>query len=644
MCGITGLIQFNNRDSDMAQDIEHILKPMTDALTHRGPDSSGYWVDENLPVGLGHRRLAIVDLSAQGHQPMHSTSGRYVLAYNGEIYNFLSLKTSLEDLGHRFKGHSDTEVFLAAIEEWGLNAALQKINGMFAIALWDKQSEELHLIRDRFGKKPLYVGWVEDSLIFGSELKALHQYPDFKKHKVIDKDVLALYMRYSYVPAPYSIFKNIWTVPAGCRLCLNYANIDAGQDLSKLFEVYFDCGRVLQDAKTESFTKDFDAQLDGLEQEVQAAVERRLISDVPLGAFLSGGIDSSLVVAMMQKLSSTPVKTFSIGFHEKDYNEAEFAKAVAEHLGAEHTEYYIDADTVREALHQMAEIYDEPFADASQMPTFLIAQRAKKDVTVVLTGDGGDEMFAGYKRHFEAPAVWRKLSLCPRFLRCSLKNVLFLMLPTKLKNNNFRVNRLLEVMDAESLSDFYDRLAGQWHNSTDLVNGAKALERRHAAFDVYHRGLKAEEQMVFADVVSHLPDRMNVKVDRASMANSLETRAPLMDVDLFQHAWRLPLSSKVSGNKGKFILRSLLERYVPKTLFERPKQGFTPPLNAWLCSDFKSWVEPMVHDSSLPANQYFNLDLIRQSWERVLKGSEADTLRVWNFVMFHLWYERWGKA
>ncbi len=642
MCGISGVMALGRAPSGQ-HELTDLIEAMTNKIQHRGPDSSGLWADADVPLALGHRRLSIVDLSALGHQPMASVDGRYMVVYNGEIYNFISLRRTLEDAGFRFKGHSDTEVLLAAVMHWGVNTALQKINGMFAMALWDTQQKELHLIRDRFGKKPLYVGWAGGDLIFASELKAFSAHPAFLKTRQINKDALAQYMRFSYVPAPYSIFENVWTLPAGHRLTMKYDPQAYGADLSKAFEVYFHAGQVIDECRQHGAFNDddFDAALQDLDAVLNKAVERRMISDVPLGAFLSGGIDSSLVVGMMQAQSPTPIKTFSIGFHEKNYNEAEHAKAIAAHLGTDHHEFYVDAQAVQDCLGIMADIYDEPFADASQIPTYLVAKEARRHVTVVLTGDGGDEMFAGYKRHYDAAAVWRKMRLLPQPLRQAMQRGLLMGLPSALKNKNPRVNRLLEVMDSEDGFDFYNHIAGQWHDAEALVKGAKYAPRLLEASSFAMNGLKTEEAFVYWDVLSHLPDRMMVKVDRATMASAMESRAPFMDVNVFKQAWAMPLSYKVKDGQGKYIVRKLLEQYVPKHLIDRPKQGFTPPLNHWLKQDLCGWIDGLLNDSQNAVNAYFDMSLIQQSWRRCLQGSEADTLRIWNYAMFVLWHQRW---
>lgn len=642
MCGITGIFDVGARGAPHIDALRGMAQAMSDSLTHRGPDSSGVWGDENTPIALGHRRLAIVDLSSHGDQPMHSPSGRYVAAYNGEIYNFRDIRRNLEDAGHKFTGHSDTEVLLSAIEHWGINTAVQKINGMFAIALWDRQSKELHLLRDRFGKKPLYVGWAGQQIVFASELKAFATQPDFQRHKTINPDVLALYMRLSYVPAPHCIFNNVWSIPAGQRVTLKYGKVELGQDLSALFDVYFDAGAQIQNCRAEADPKlGFDDALSGLDHVMHKAVERRLISDVPLGAFLSGGIDSSLVVAVMQEQMNAPVQTFSIGFNEPKYNEAEHAKAIAAHLGTDHHEYYVDSGAVKDSIALMADVYDEPFADASQIPTFMVARAASKDVTVVLTGDGGDEMFAGYKRHYQGAQVWRKMRLLPSPLRKALQALLLKTLPASQQCQNDKINRLLEVMDSSSLNGFYNGLSQQWHDTEALVHGSADITLLNQDIRRQVQGLKPEEEMVYWDVLSHLPDRMMVKIDRATMASGLESRAPFMDVDVFDYAWSLPLAHKINAGQGKYVVRELLARYLPRHLYERPKQGFTPPLNAWLNGDLKSWVDGLINDKSASANGYFDLGLIAASWQRAALGSESDTLRVWNFVMFHLWYQRW---
>ncbi|MCS5598113.1 MAG: asparagine synthase (glutamine-hydrolyzing) [Alphaproteobacteria bacterium] len=644
MCGLAGVMALGRAASDH-HDLTSLLEAMSGKIQHRGPDSSGLWQDSNVPLALGHRRLSIVDLSELGHQPMASADGRYMIAYNGEIYNFLSLRRTLEDAGHRFKGHSDTEVLLAAISHWGINTALQKINGMFAIALWDVQAKELHLIRDRFGKKPLYVGWAGGDFIFASELKAFSAHPEFSKTKSINKNALAQFMRFSYVPAPYSIFDNVWTLPAGHRLTLKYDAQLYGADLQKMFEVYFHAGQVIEECRQHgSFLEDdIEVALQDLDAVMNKAVERRMISDVPLGAFLSGGIDSTLVVAMMQEQSPVPIKTFSIGFHDPAHNEAEHAKAIATHLGTDHHEFYVGSDDVKDCLNLMADMYDEPFADASQIPTYMVAKAAREHVTVVLTGDGGDEMFAGYKRHYDAAAVWRKMRLLPRPLRQAMARTLRVALPSALKNKHGRINRLLEVMDSEDALDFYNRIAGQWHDAENLVRGARYVPRLLDKTQYACNGLNTEESFVYWDVLSHLPDRMMVKVDRATMACAMESRAPFLDVNVFKQAWAMPLSYKVRSGQGKYIVRRLLEKYVPKALFDRPKQGFTPPLNTWLCTDLRDWVEGLIADQQSAVNDYFDMSRIAAAWQRCLQGSEADTLRIWNYTMFTLWYKRWMR-
>lgn len=647
MCGITGF--YSTQKLREHKRFHAIAKAMSDVLTLRGPDSAGIWQGKDLPIVLAHRRLAIVDLSAEGHQPMESSSGRYVLTYNGEIYNFLALRKALEQSGIVFRGRSDTEVILAGVEVWGLNLTLQKMHGMFALALWDRKEKQLHLIRDRLGKKPLYVGWAGKMLVFGSELKALAAHPDFKAD--INRDSLALYLRYGYVPAPHCIYKNIWQLPAGFRLALDVSALRPGENLEARMEPYWHHLRVLEEARAKATPRTEGQILKEFEALLSLCVKERMISDVPLGAFLSGGIDSSLIVALMQKESPTSVKTYSIGFDEAGFDEAGFAKKIAAHLGTDHHELYLRPEDARDVIPELPQIYDEPFADISQIPTYLVSKFARRDVTVALSGDGGDEMLGGYNRHIVTPAIIRKMKLLPLPVR-KLMAKLIKSVPIKtLDLANFdqlkrgeHLHKIAEILPLSSQQEIYRALVSQWQSPLELLARDRAQEPQTLLERAEWKpsGLSFAEEMMYDDALTYLPGDILTKVDRASMAVSLEARAPLLDARLYEYVWSLPEHVKIRNGQGKWLLREVLKRHVPAALFERPKQGFSIPVSDWLRGPLREWADELLRSERLVQEGFLNAPLVHKAWEDHQKGAGNYGTRLWTILMFQTWLERWG--
>lgn len=618
---------------------------MAETLAHRGPDSDGLWQDPDVPLVLGHQRLAILDLSPEGHQPMLSDSAGFAIAYNGEIYNYLDLKKELELAGLSFKGRSDTEVILGAVEHWGLNLALQKLNGMFAFALWDRKQRQLHFVRDRLGKKPLYIGWAGDMLVFGSELKALRAHSDFKAET--DRDVLGLYMRYGFIPAPHCIYKNVWSLPAGFRLTLNIQNLKPGAQLSSQMETYWHPLRVLEEARQRPVKKSESQIILEFEELLTSCVRDRMISDVPLGAFLSGGIDSSTVVALMQKISSRPVKTYTIGFHENGFDEATYAAKVAAHLGTDHHALYISPEDALDTIPRLPEIYDEPFADISAIPTFLVSRFARNDVTVALSGDGGDEMLGGYNRHVMGPKIMNRMRLVPRPLRKILAGAIE-KIPTQKwddiadgrPQSGSAMHKAAAIMALDTPEDIYTRLLSQWPQPP--VPGAISLPLlQDRAEWQSSQNLSLAEKMMYWDALFYLPGDILTKVDRASMAVGLEARAPLLDRRIYEYVWRLPETLKIRDARGKYLLREVLARHLPRDLFERPKQGFNMPIGAWLRGPLKDWAEDLLDEDAMNAQGFFDAKSIRNIWQAHLNGHGNHAGQLWTVLMFQAWQKRW---
>jgi asparagine synthase (glutamine-hydrolysing) len=627
---------------------------MSAVLANRGPDDHGVWSDETSGVALGHRRLSIIDLSEHGHQPMHSACGRFVTVFNGEIYNFRELSKILVEAGHVFRGHSDTEVLLAAITEWGIEKAVQRFNGMFAIAVWDKKERVLHLLRDRMGEKPLYYGWVGDVFLFGSELKALHAYENFKP--TVNRDALALYFRYRYVPYPYSIYEGIYKLTPGSILTVQP---EKPGELPEPIP-YWSLQELVETGAAEPFSNSESDIISNFEELLGDAVEMRMVSDVPLGAFLSGGIDSSSIVALMQSRSSRPVETYSIGFNEADYDEAIYAKAVANHLGTSHTELYVTANEAMDVIPLLAQMYDEPFADSSQIPTHLIAQLARKHVTVALSGDAGDELFAGYWRHFMATRIWNNAQNFPEFMRrfCAgsitsispaswdrMRRSIDFLLPEKLRNFAVgdRAYKMASIIGSKNETEMYRALVSDWFEPENLVLNSKEPQLDSMDESGSLQLADYRNKIMFLDSMNYLPGDILTKVDRATMAVSLEARVPFLDPKVIEFSSRVPMDMKVRNGKGKWILRQLLSRYVPDSLVNRPKMGFGVPIDSWLRGPLRGWAEDLLDEQKLKEQGYLNSALVQQTWKEHISGKRNWQNQLWDVLMFQAWQSHWGN-
>ncbi|OHU90676.1 MULTISPECIES: asparagine synthase (glutamine-hydrolyzing) [Pseudoalteromonas] len=649
MCGFSGFYD----SSHQLNDYEQQLQRMGEAIIHRGPDDGGIWFDQQVGLGFSHRRLAIVDLSSSGHQPMASQAGRFVIAFNGEIYNHIELREELGTQvdGIQWRGHSDTETLLACIEAWGFKETLVKATGMFAIALWDKQTRTLSLARDRVGEKPLYYGWHNDCLIFGSELKALTQHRLF--HKAIDKNALTLLLRHNYIPAPYCIWKNTQKLLPGTILTVDLQTNECHS------EAYWSIKETLEQASRKQQQKSDEAAIDELEAVLSGAIAKQMVADVPLGAFLSGGIDSSVIVALMQAQSKTPIKTFSIGFHEKKYNEAEHAKAVANHIGTDHTELYVSAEDALEVVPKLATMYDEPFADSSGIPTYLVSKMAKEKVTVSLSGDAGDEIFCGYNRYVLTHGMWSKIKYIPVPLRKLAAKTLTALAPATWDKLGHFLEKILPgkipayfgdkihkgagVLSLPSIEHLYKNLVSLWHDPSSVVLGAKEPETVVSDLRFRPKLNSHIEGMMGTDMMSYLPDDILVKVDRAAMAVSLETRVPFLDHHLIEHAWQIPMNQKIRNGKGKWVLREVLYRHVPKKLIERPKMGFGIPLEDWLRGPLKPWAEELLARERLLKEKIFCPQQIAKKWEEHQSGKRNWSYHLWTVLMFQAWLTEQGE-
>ena len=659
MCGLTGFWQPSNFSAEAAQ---AIAEKMADRISHRGPDDAGVWVDESAGIALAHRRLSILDLSLAGHQPLVSASGRYVIVFNGEIYNHLDLRRELEQIPPNpsltmwgeviplWCGHSDTETLLAGFEAWGIEATLRKTVGMFAIALWDREERLLTLARDRMGEKPLYYGFQNDTFVFGSELKALKAHPDFVGE--IDRDVICLYLRHCYIPAPYSIYKDIKKLLPGTYLQLPFGrDVDALRAASP--KVYWNLADVAAQGVATSFVGSVADAVAVLDSQLKQSIGLQMMADVPLGAFLSGGVDSSTVVALMQAQSVRPVKTFSIGFDEQGYNEAGYAKAVAKHLGTDHTEIYVSSAEAMQVIPMLGELYDEPFADSSQIPIFLVAQMARQHVAVSLSGDGGDELFCGYNRYALAD-TWGRIERVPFGVRRMAGRLIKSVSPSTLDaffnqaanfltmpvNMGEKLDKLAtQLVSVDGVDELYYSLVSKIDHPEQMVIGSQ-----EPAAWLTEVGMKSSfadpmQHMMFMDAMTYLPDDILVKVDRAAMANSLETRVPLLDHRLIELVWSLPMSMKIREGKSKWILRQVLYQYVPKQLIERPKAGFGIPLGDWLRGPLREWVEGFLDEHRLQHEGFFNVQYIRAKWQAHLEGKRNNQYLLWNVLMFQTWLE-----
>jgi asparagine synthase (glutamine-hydrolysing) len=613
-------------------------------LVHRGPDDHGVWVDGECGIGLGHRRLSILDLSPQGHQPMASTSGRYVIAYNGEIYNFAQIRDELVAVGKapQWRGHSDTEILLAAFDAWGVEASLRKTVGMFAIALWDREARTLTLARDRIGEKPLYYGIVRAQFVFGSELKAIQAVADGALQ--IDRDALAEFMQFSYIPSPKSIYTGIAKLAPG-----HFVTVRSIADMG-VPHPYWSLEGVEQAQLRARLAGCGDNELiDLVHDQLRNSIGLQMVSDVPLGAFLSGGVDSSTVVALMQSQSSKRVRTYTIGFHEGLFDEAPYARAVARHLGTEHTELYVTAKDAAEIIPQLPMIYDEPFADSSQIPTTLISLLTRQHVTVSLSGDGGDELFAGYPRYQITAALWHRVNGQPAAIRRAAASMLqsfsaqgwdrlLGLLPASQRQriNGRRVHRLAQLLTSQSIGEMYVRLMSQWQPEEGLVLG---ITRRDFPLVHWSQNDEPTEAMRRWDVWQYLPDDLLVKVDRAAMSASLESRAPLLDHRVVELAFALPQRMLMRNGVGKWALRRVLDRYVLRELIERPKAGFSIPIGDWLRGPLRDWAETLLNAEKLSDQGLLDAEKVSMMWEQHLSGSYDRSPYLWNVLMFQAWHE-----
>ncbi|KWI56657.1 asparagine synthetase B [Burkholderia ubonensis] len=650
MCGIDGFLNSAAFDEETAR---ATLARMTASLAHRGPDAQGTWLDAQAGIALGHRRLAIVDLSVHGRQPMASVCGRFVLVFNGEIYNHRALRAELERTGRApaWRGHSDTEVLLAAIAVWGVEAALRRATGMFAIALWNRESRVLTLARDRIGEKPLYYGRIGDALVFASELKALRSFPGFDG--AIDRDALCLYLRQSSVPAPYTIYRGIRKLPPGTFIQFEHA-----RDTPRA-RAYWTLEHAIEAGRAEPFEGTAQEAVGLLDGILRKAVAQQMEADVPLGAFLSGGVDSSAIVALMQAQSAAPVDTFTIGFHEAGYDEAGYAKAVARHLGTRHTELYVTADHALAVVPKLPSIYDEPFSDASQIPTFLVAELTRRHVKVSLSGDGGDELFGGYTRYFLTPRLWRKLHRVPAAVRARIAAALHALRPDHADQLaavaqsawsgaearetppriGDRLHKLGHVMTADSRIGLYRLLMSAVHHPERIALAGQEPPTPLDTASAWPADLTFAEQAMAIDTLTYLPTDILTKVDRAAMAVSLETRMPFLDHHVVEFAWRLPAALRLPDGRSKVLLRRLLDAYVPASLIDRPKQGFCAPIDHWLRGSLRDWAQTLLHPARLREEGFFDAAAVERLWRQHQTGRMNWQHQLWTVLMFQAWLE-----
>ncbi len=652
MCGLVGLLTFKAGTEEFYRDV---ITSMAGSVVHRGPDGSGEWVDADAGIALGHRRLAVVELSEHGAQPMVSHGGRYVVSYNGEIYNHLEIRQRLQAEGQRnFSGGSDTETLLAAIENWGVAETLKSLNGMFAFALWDKRERTLVLARDRLGIKPLLYGMIDGHFVFSSELRAFHQYPGFNGD--IDRQALDELLRYTVIGAPRTIYKQINKLEPGAFICVS------ADELSRMgrveAEYYWHLCEVVAQGFAQPFGGDGIELLDELERLLRSSIRGQMLSDVPLGCFLSGGIDSSAVVALMQAESTQPVKTFTIGFDEDAYDEARYARKVAAHIGTDHHELYLTLNDAQDIVPNLADLCDEPFGDSSILPTYLVSRLARETVTVSLSGDGGDELFGGYNRHISGSAIWRHSQKIPALMSGVLRASIHSLSPAKLNALAGGVSKLLpgvrlprapadklykiaDILGFRNVDGYYDAILSRWPRADSLVVGVESTRciRRMSGLN-----MDVADVMMLKDQYGYLPDDILAKVDHASMAVSLESRVPLLDHRLVEFAWQIPLSAKILNGQGKLPLRKILDKYVPPALLDRPKVGFGLPIHDWLRGGLRDWAESLLEPGRLRNQGYFDVDKVQRIWHDHLNGRHNHQHLIWNILSFQAWYKKKGEA
>lgn len=650
MCGFSGIFNVNTGK------LSDIVASMNAAILHRGPDDGGIWEDQDVGLALGHRRLSIVDLSAAGHQPMHSSVGRFIIVFNGEIYNHAELRHQLETDGlapqQGWRGHSDTEVLLAGLAGWGIEKALQACVGMFAFALWDKYERKLTLARDRMGEKPLYYGWQDDTLLLGSELKAIKGFAGFRGE--VDRNALTLLLRHNCIPAPYSIYKGIRKLEPGHYVTLPLSDIPLAKVTPP--QAYWRLNDAVKKGLANPFSGTPIEAADLLEAQLLASVGQQMLADVPLGAFLSGGVDSSTIVALMQAQSMQPVRTFTIGFDEGGYDEAVHAKAVAKHLGTQHTELYVSPQDALSVIPRLPSMYCEPFSDSSQIPTFLVSQLAGQQLKVVLSGDGGDELFGGYNRYLSAKNVWSKMQSLPPVARKAAAGLLRSVSPSTwdslfqvskpllpkrlhLSTPGEKAHKLANVLALADGHQFYLQLNSHWNDPASVVIGGEEPKTIFTDSDRWPETDSFEHWMMAMDAQTYMSDDIMVKLDRAAMAASIEGRVPMLDHRVVELAWRMPLELKIRNGQGKWLLREVLYRHVPKALIERPKQGFGIPLGAWLRGPLREWAESLLNEARLHREGYFHPASIRKMWQEHLEGRGNWQPHLWTILMFQAWLE-----
>lgn len=647
MCGITGFL--DTRCDRSNAELDAWVTRMADKIVHRGPDSSDTWVDESVGLALGFRRLAIVDLTPTGRQPMVSSSGRFIMVFNGEVYNYNELRIELINSGASFRGTSDSEVMVEAIDSWGLIPAVKRFNGQFAFALWDRRDRVLHLVRDRVGVKPLYYGWSGSCLLFGSELKCLRAYSEF--HGEIDRNALALFTRHNYIPAPFSIYKHVYKQMPGTILSFPF-------DLPGYVpepEVFWSARSVVESGLANPFTGSIEEAKNQLDSLLRESVRLRMMADVPLGAFLSGGVDSSAIVALMQAESSIPVKTFTIGFMEDEYNEAGFARKVAEHLKTEHTDLVVTPEEARAVIPKLPAMYDEPFSDSSQIPTYLVSQLTRQYVTVSLSGDGGDELFAGYNRYFWGNDIWARIGWMGAGLRGALAGSMGFLSPTtweslfqslkpiipgslRVPQAGEKMKKIADVIAVDSPQSLYYHLVSHWKQPEEMVIGGKEPKTPLTDKSQWPSIPDFTRWMMYMDLITYLPDDILAKVDRASMAVSLEARVPFLDDHrVIEFAWRLPMNMKIKNGQGKYILRQLLYKYVPKELIERPKMGFGIPIDSWLRGPLREWADDLLDPSRMRDEGFFDPEPVQTMWREHQSGTQDNQYYLWDILVFQEW-------
>lgn len=647
MCGITGFL--DTRREMTTAELNAAVTRMSDAIIHRGPDDSDEWVDAATGVAFGFRRLAIVDLTPTGRQPMTSASGRYTMIFNGEIYNYGEMRAELMQSGVHFRGTSDSEVMLEAIDAWGLTASVKRFNGQFAFALWDRKDRVLHLVRDRVGVKPLYYGWFGKVLLFGSELKCLRAYPGFQAE--IDRNALALFVRHNYIPAPFSIFQNIYKQTPGTILTFPFDRTGFVPEP----EVFWSARSVVESGLAHPFTGTLAEAEEQLDILLRKSVRLRMMADVPLGAFLSGGVDSSMIVALMQAESSSPVKTFTIGFYEDEYNEAEFARKVAAHLKTEHTTLMVTPQEAQAVIPRLPSMYDEPFSDSSQIPTYLVSQLTRKHVTVSLSGDGGDELFSGYNRYFWGSDIWSKIGWMGQGLRGALAGGMRILSPNawdgifhtlkpvipyslRVPEAGEKMLKMADVVGVDSAQSLYYRLVSHWKHPEQLVLGGREPLTPLTDRSAWPEIPDFTRWMMYMDLITYLPDDILAKVDRASMSVSLEARVPYLDDHrVIEFAWRLPMSMKMQNGQGKWILRRLLDKYVPRELIERPKMGFGIPISTWLRGPLREWANDLLDAKRMRDEGFFDPEPVQKMWREHLAGTHNNQYYLWDILVFQEW-------